>query len=145
MGKRVWHVIRSTSSGFKPFTHWLYTASLTDVLWSTKKRYSCLYLEVNTTCWSIFMVLSSYNWLVLLMQLYEFARQNFVPQTWRCPLLPSRPRPLNWRHHLMLPTADPGKPSSSSCLQNWNRSWYKFFISKIRRWRNILRNVIRAG
>jgi len=40
-------------------------------LWSTKKRYYCLYLEVNPTCRSIFIVLSAYHWLVLLMQLRE--------------------------------------------------------------------------
>jgi len=49
-------------------------------LWSTKKRYSYLYLEANPTCFSIFMVLSGYPWLVLLMQLRELQNKMSYPE-----------------------------------------------------------------
>ena len=130
MGKRGRQVVRSTSSGFKPLTDWLYTCG--------PQRRSVVHVEeiILPLSGSQHNMLEHIHGSVWLPQaciansVACIAKQNTVPQTWRCPLLPSRPRPSNWPHHLMLLKADLGKPFSS-CLQNWKRTWYNLFTSKI--------------
>ena len=132
MDKRGRQFIRFTSSWFKPLTDWLYTCGPQgrsvvheeEILLSLSGSQPNMPEHIHSTvCLPLASIANAVAWI---------AKQNtcIVPQTWRCPLLPSRPRPSIWHHHLMLPTADPEKPSSS-CLRNWNRNWYKFFISKI--------------